>query len=739
MTPTRTSGQPSWSKSVTTSARASPWTTNPVWSGRTGTNVPSLPHGEALGGIESRRRQHLGKRGVGKGTDGGKPGRRAGNRVRQRWQAAPRDKPVTVEAGLDESGLAGVVEVADADTAASALVLQQFRPAGGRELVDQTHARVLGRQARERGRARRGRVGRRTAGLCPPDGARYAAEVVSRLILHEDEHLLVINKPAGWNTHAPHPFAGEGVYDWLRHREPRWAHLAIIHRLDKATSGVLVFAKTPVANRSLTDQFTRHLVRKRYLLLTATPPPERELLVRSRLVRRGERYASDARAPAGREAITRFVQRGNGPGGATVVEAEPRTGRTHQIRVHAAEQGFPVLGDTLYGGPAADRLYLHAAQLELADPLTGAMRRFAAEPEFAEPARDRLREAMIVPEETDAWRVAHSEAPLPGWYIDRWGDWLLANGPDTAGTSRERQAVQEELERWCRRYGLRGALCRRGRGDPQARARNANPGQWMCGDVAPAAWTVRENGVRFEVRLGGPADVATTATSGRQERAGGPDASPTAPGGSGSVGLFLDQRDNRRRLLVNHVAAGFPAFPNPPVGAAVLNLFAYTCGFSVCAAKAGAQTTSVDLSRRYLEWGQRNFVLNGLDPAQHEFLHGDVFEWLRRLARKARRFAVVLVDPPTFSTSKASGVFRAEADYERLVRAVLPLIGPAGRLFASTNAATLAPERFVAGLHRAVAAGGRRILEEHYAPQPPDFPSSSEAPAYLKTTWLRLD
>src|SRR5438445_11180182 len=88
------------------------------------------------------------------------------------------------------------------------------------------------------------------------------------LIVFEDDHLLVANKPAGLNTHAPGPFAGEGIYDWLRHREPRWAALAIIHRLDKDTSGVLVLAKSPEANRSLTEQFTCGSVRKKYLLLT---------------------------------------------------------------------------------------------------------------------------------------------------------------------------------------------------------------------------------------------------------------------------------------------------------------------------------------------------------------------------------------------------------------------------------------------------------------------------------------
>src|ERR1039457_7159473 len=87
-------------------------------------------------------------------------------------------------------------------------------------------------------------------------------------VIFEDEHLLVVHKPAGWNTHAPSPFAGEGIYDWLKNREPRWASLAIIHRLDKETSGVLVFGKTPLANRSLTEQFAQRRVRKKYLLLT---------------------------------------------------------------------------------------------------------------------------------------------------------------------------------------------------------------------------------------------------------------------------------------------------------------------------------------------------------------------------------------------------------------------------------------------------------------------------------------
>src|SRR6516165_9200838 len=91
-------------------------------------------------------------------------------------------------------------------------------------------------------------------------------------VIFEDEHLLVVNKPPGWNTHAPSPYAGEGIYDWLRHREPRWSRLAIIHRLDKETSGVIVFSKTAVANRPLTEQFLKREVHKKYVFLTDRKP-----------------------------------------------------------------------------------------------------------------------------------------------------------------------------------------------------------------------------------------------------------------------------------------------------------------------------------------------------------------------------------------------------------------------------------------------------------------------------------
>ena len=101
------------------------------------------------------------------------------------------------------------------------------------------------------------------------------------MIVFEDEDLLVANKPAGLNTHAPSPFAGEGLYEWLRNSDARRAALAIIHRLDKDTSGLIVFGKTSAANRSLTQQFEERAVRKkaRWLLKYWGGNPNANLLL----------------------------------------------------------------------------------------------------------------------------------------------------------------------------------------------------------------------------------------------------------------------------------------------------------------------------------------------------------------------------------------------------------------------------------------------------------------------------
>jgi len=183
-------------------------------------------------------------------------------------------------------------------------------------------------------------------------------------------------------------------------------------------------------------------------------------------------------------------------------------------------------------------------------------------------------------------------------------------------------------------------------------------------------------------------------------------------------GIFLDQRENRYRLL--HTKAN-----------RVLNCFAYTCAFSVAAAKAGAHTTSVDLSRNYLEWGKENFRANNIDLTGHDFLHGDVFEWLKRFAKRGATWNIVLLDPPTFSTTKKGRSFRAERDYLELVKLAAALVVPGGTLFCSTNQKTLAPAEF----ERTVRQCGRPVKALEFETVPFDFLPAD----YLKTVWATLE
>jgi 23S rRNA (cytosine1962-C5)-methyltransferase len=408
------------------------------------------------------------------------------------------------------------------------------------------------------------------------------ALLVSPLIVFEDDHLLVINKPAGMNTHSPAPFAGEGIHEWMKNREPRWANLAIIHRLDKETSGILLFGKTAEANRSLTEQFATRKVRKTYQLVTDRKVARKEFTVQSKIAREGERYVSN---DSGDYAETRF-RVAQSDGTLTTLEAEPVTGRTHQIRVHAAESDFAIVGDSLYGGTPGDRLLLHAERLTVKHPVSGKELVFEARPEFSKPRSSGLRDAIIVPEETNAYRVLHGASDgFPGWYVDRYGDFLLSQS--------EGPLSSQEIET-LKHFESRGVYHK----ILSRHARDANP-EHVNGDIAPESFTVRENGLQYEISFNQ----------------------------GYSTGLFLDQRDNRRRLMTTFVKPGMT----------VLNTFAYTCAFSVCAAKAGGAVTSLDLSKKYLEWGKRNFALNGLDLQQHDFIYGDAFGWLKRLWKKGRR------------------------------------------------------------------------------------------------------
>ncbi|ALC16970.1 pseudouridine synthase, RluA family [Desulfuromonas soudanensis] len=196
--------------------------------------------------------------------------------------------------------------------------------------------------------------------------------------LYRDAHLLAVNKPAGLPCHA----TGDGganaldlVAARLHEESGDAAPPILLHRLDVDTTGVLLFALDPGANRALARQFAEREVSKVYLALVAGSPPE-SFSVANQL-KLGRRGRIQAVTSGGQTAETSFATLARGDGFA-LVEARPRTGRTHQIRVHLSDAGFPLLGDLLYGGPStlkvqgeillAGRHLLHARTLSLRRP-----------------------------------------------------------------------------------------------------------------------------------------------------------------------------------------------------------------------------------------------------------------------------------------------------------------------------------------------------------------------------------
>ncbi|HHT9107888.1 MAG TPA: class I SAM-dependent rRNA methyltransferase [Candidatus Wunengus sp. YC63] len=156
----------------------------------------------------------------------------------------------------------------------------------------------------------------------------------------------------------------------------------------------------------------------------------------------------------------------------------------------------------------------------------------------------------------------------------------------------------------------------------------------------------------------------------------------------GGTGLFLDQRDNRKKIqaLANNKE--------------ILNCFCYTSSFSIYTSLGGAtKTTNIDLSKKAIEWSKNNFLLNQLDVNNHEFIIGDVWEWLKRFQKKGRTFDVIIIDPPSFSTSKTT-VFTVEKDIPRLIGAGLNILREDGILAFSTNIAKINFSKFFQLLSR---------------------------------------
>jgi 23S rRNA pseudouridine1911/1915/1917 synthase len=231
--------------------------------------------------------------------------------------------------------------------------------------------------------------------LPPPEPVALEPQPLPLTVLYEDKEVLVVDKPAGMPVHPGPGHARGTLANALLARFPELRRVGeafrpgIVHRLDKDTSGLLVVAKTPRAHRHLVEQLKARQVHKLYLALVQGVPQPESGVIEAPIGRHPRRRQRMAVVEGGREAITRY-QVLEALGECALLAVEPITGRTHQVRVHLAAIGHPLLGDPLYGRPSPllGRQFLHAHRLSFALPGSGRT------VEFQSPLPQDLRQAL---------------------------------------------------------------------------------------------------------------------------------------------------------------------------------------------------------------------------------------------------------------------------------------------------------------------------------------------------------
>lgn len=526
-------------------------------------------------------------------------------------------------------------------------------------------------------------------------------------VVHDDATLLAVVKPAGIDTGASAGQPTWGVHEWLRENGETPARLIPINRLSRYESGILLFARTDGLARAIKDAWRSGGVTQEFVAVAKGEPKSRKILIdSSHGASRGKtRPNADNRskrkaAPLGKKEAT-TVEVIKAAGDRVIIRCRTTVDNTHALRAQLRAAGLRLLGDRSPGQfqrePRYPETCLHLAKLILQHPdrkvkvtissppppvFDGYLQK---KPDWMRPVHAALvrRLPLLSRMDTTACRVLSGHVEdLRGVTIDRYGDVLYARSdrdrPDAGPQFRA-------LAAWYRDWLDMRTFCWRReprQSKPEQEFLSDAPDDTMLiGSPPPDEMVVQENGLKYLVR----------------------------PGASTSSGLFLDQRDNRRR--VRDLARNKE----------LLNLFAYTCTFSIAATAGGARrTVNVDLSAKYLEWGRANFALNELSTDAHAFLAGHVAQYLKRAVRDKERFDILIIDPPSFAHGRKAGQdFSVERDLTELVASAAPLLRPGGKLLISVNLRRMSwralRERVRAGL------SGRKISEIEALPLPIDF------------------
>ncbi len=486
-----------------------------------------------------------------------------------------------------------------------------------------------------------------------------------------DEHLVVVERPSSVPLRNPYPIEDEPLGGLLDTVACVLGEPVFEGvRLGQGASGLVVLGRSQEAARAIKRAAGQGELRWGVLALVEGAGRLGEGM--RTVARVGARSLVELAFSQGSLKTVRKALRATG---ASIVEDHP-----HGLRLMSVEGRHPVTSQPWsvscrHDGGARDLLEGRLNTVALVQEAFG------------------RRAACALDGETDCFRVIGEDADgLPGVVVDRFGPVALLHLREGLyqGTRAEAkalaQALVDEVD------GVQSVFLRRVAKGGKAEALEETP---LAGEpIESDALVVRERGLKYRIELHHGM----------------------------SPGIFLDQRHNRARVR------------RMSRGKRVLNTFAHTCGFSVVAGEGGAsEVVSVDVLRRYLDWGRDNVALNGLDADKQIFIASDTIDYCRRAARQGRRFDVIILDPPTFGRDKRKRrTFSVVRDLGPLIKASVDILNPGGHLMLCTNHRASSMK----DLRGALRAGGRPFEITLEPLLPPDYVGQK---GFTKTLWARFE
>ncbi len=462
--------------------------------------------------------------------------------------------------------------------------------------------------------------------------------------LYEDDEILAIDKPYGLNTHTndskmeDSDFIQDGLIEMFSKQLERPLH--IVHRLDKTTTGVLVFAKSVESAKKYSEFFFHRKVKKTYFFITKYALSKSEFVIDKSILHKGREL----------DAETEFEFQ-ESKAGFSLWKALPHTGRNHQIRIHAQEAGISILGDEKYGGAAYPFLCLHNRRIEFPNgvfieadapsyflELEALQHPQSARVLFEADRRRRLYQIDPAKPNDEIFRLVNikSNRVESGVTIDHLGKYALLTWYGDNWSESNEADFEQFAKHWRRPMLVKFA--------------NAKMKHLPLRAVGEAdfdsSWSAREENLKF--------------------------CFDTAVGQF--PGLALSQRLQRRWLMENSKRKS------------VLTLFAQTCSFALAAGFCGAtEITIVESSKGSLNFGKQNFILNHIGVDNVQFLCRESMAFLTQAVAKGKLYEIIVCDAPSFLRgSKAN--FKLEEELENLTELCLRALATPGALLFSTSA-----------------------------------------------------